>query len=198
MRGAEQLEIQMAIKAPDGRSAVEFLLDLFARRGMQEYLGERVSVAAHMEQTAACAVADDAPDALVVAALLHDIGHLLCDFSSDALENDIDNLHEVAGAMFLQRYYPVSVTEPIRLHVAAKQYLCATDTNYINTLSPASVDSLRIQGGPMNAAQITDFEANIHHQDAVRLRRYDDDGKVAGLDIKPVTSYRDKLETLLL
>ena len=179
-------------------SVVEFLLDLFARRGAEEYMGERVSISAHMEQTAACAVADGASDDLIVAALLHDIGHLVCDFSIDGLENDINNLHEEAGAAFLQRYYPLSVTEPIRLHVAAKQYLCAVDAGYVQTLSVASVNSLRIQGGPMNAAQISEFETKIHHQDAVRLRCYDDDGKVAGLDIKPITAYRDKLEALLL
>jgi phosphonate degradation associated HDIG domain protein len=184
---------------PVGReTVVGFLLDLFERRGAEEYMGERVSMARHMEQSAACAVADGAPDELIVAALLHDIGHFIGEFPIDALENGIDNLHEEVGAAFLQRYYPAAVSEPIRLHVAAKQYLCATDATYIDTLSAASVNSLRVQGGPMDKAQISEFEANAHHQDAVRVRRYDDDGKVAGLDIKPVASYRDKLESLLL
>ena len=109
---------------------VDFILDLFARRGAEEYMGESVSMAQHMEQSAACAVADGAPDDLVVAALLHDIGHFVGDFPIDSLENGIDNQHEEAGARFLEHFYPPSVTEPIRLHVAAKKYLCAVDDQY--------------------------------------------------------------------
>lgn len=182
----------------NGDTVVEFLLDLFARRGAEEYIGEAVSMAEHMEQTAACAVADGAPNSLVVAALLHDIGHFVCDFAIDAMDHGINNLHEQAGAAFLQRYYPASITEPIRLHVDAKRYLCAIDASYTNTLSAASIESLRLQGGPMNAAQIKQFQANSHSQDAVQVRRYDDDGKIAGLNIKPITSYREKLESMLL
>jgi predicted HD phosphohydrolase len=177
---------------------VNFILDLFARRGAEEYMGEAVSMSQHMEQSAACAVADGAGDEQVIAALLHDIGHFVGDFPIDALENDIDNLHQEAGARFLQPYYPAAVTEPIRLHVAAKKYLCAVDRNYFECLSDASIDSLRVQGGPMSQAEIEIFESNPHYQAAVQTRKYDDDGKVVGLDIQPVESYRDKLESLLL
>ena len=176
---------------------VDFLLDLFARRGAEEYMGEAVSMAQHMEQSAACAVADDADDDLVIAALLHDIGHFVGDFPIDALEKGLDNNHEDAGAQFLMPYFPATVTEPIRLHVAAKRYLCAIDANYFRQLSPASIQSLKVQGGPMNDAEIAEFEANPYYQLAVKTRHYDDDGKVAGLDIKPVASYRDRLESLL-
>jgi len=151
-----------------------------------------------MEQSAACAVADGAEDKLVVAALLHDIGHFVGDFPTEALENGIDNLHEQAGAQFLRPYFPASVTEPIRLHVAAKKYLCAVDENYRQRLSAASIQSLEVQGGPMNDAEVAEFEANPYYQSAVKTRLYDDDGKVAGLDIKPVAAYRDKLESLLV
>ena len=177
---------------------VDFILDLFARRGAEEYMGEAVSMSQHMEQSAACAVADGAGDELVIAALLHDIGHFVGDFPIDALENGIDNLHQEAGARFLQPYYPASVTEPIRLHVAAKKYLCAVDRGYFECLSDASIDSLRIQGGAMSQAEIEIFEFNPHYQAAVQTRKYDDDGKIAGLDIRPVESYCDKLESLLL
>jgi predicted HD phosphohydrolase len=129
---------------------------------------------------------------------LHDIGHFVGDFPVDALENGIDNRHEEAGAGFLEAFYPASVTEPIRLHVAAKKYLCAVDRKYLDCLSAASVNSLQVQGGPMNQAEIANFESNSHYPAAVQLRRYDDDGKVAGLDIRPVESYRDKLESLLV
>ena len=176
---------------------IDFILNLFAQRGAREYMGEAVTMSQHMEQSAACAVADDAPDSLVVAALLHDIGHFIGEHPIEALENGIDNNHEEAGAAYLAPFFPASVTEPIRLHVAAKRYLCATDTGYLGQLSDASINSLKVQGGPMSPAEIETFEANPFHKDAIQLRLYDDDGKVAGLEIKPVTEYRSRLESLL-
>lgn len=177
---------------------VDFIFDLFSRRGAEEYMGESVSMSQHMEQSAACAVVDDAPDSLVASALLHDIGHFVGDFPIDALENGIDNRHEEVGAQFLAAYFPASVTEPIRLHVAAKRYLCATDRDYFARLSPASVQSLQVQGGPMNEQEVKRFEANPYHKDAVMARLYDDDGKVEGLIIKPILDYRETLDSLLL
>lgn len=182
-------------KDPGG--IVDFILDLFAQSGSREYMGEPVSMAQHMEQSAACAVADGAPESLVIAALLHDIGHFIGDHPIDALENGIDNSHEEVGARYLEPCFPPAVTEPIRLHVAAKRYLCATNDEYLGRLSAASVNSLMVQGGPMNTAEVEKFETRPYHKDAVRLRLYDDDGKVAGLTIKPVTGYRDTLESLL-
>jgi predicted HD phosphohydrolase len=176
---------------------VDFILDLFAHRGAEEYMGEAVSMAQHMEQSAACAVADGANKELVIALLLHDIGHFMGDFPVEALENGIDNCHENAGANFLAPYFSKAVTEPIRLHVAAKKYLCAVDDEYIKRLSNASIDSLNVQGGPMTAAEVEVFESNPHHLAAVKARHYDDDGKVTGLDIRPIKDYRSLLESLL-
>jgi phosphonate degradation associated HDIG domain protein len=178
-------------------TVIDFILDLFAQRGATEYMGEAVTMSQHMEQTAACAVADAAPDSLVIAALLHDIGHFIGEHPIDALENGIDNSHEEVGANYLATCFPASVSEPVRLHVAAKRYLCATDPAYRERLSDASINSLKVQGGPMNAAEIEAFEANPHHQAAIKLRTYDDDGKVAGLTIRPVTSYRDILQAMV-
>ncbi|MFZ9037441.1 MAG: HD domain-containing protein [Gammaproteobacteria bacterium] len=178
-------------------SIVDFILELFATRGAAEYMGEAVSMSQHMEQSAACARADNAPDSLVIAALLHDIGHFIGAHPIEALENGIDNVHETAGADYLAPYYPPAITEPIRLHVAAKRYLCATDDGYFGRLSDASVNSLMVQGGPMSADEVKAFEAKPYHEDAVRLRLYDDDGKVKGLTIKPVSDYRDLLESQL-
>lgn len=176
---------------------VDFILDLFARRGAEEYMGEPVSMSQHMEQTAACAAADGASNELVIAALLHDIGHFVGDFPIDSLEKGVDNLHQDAGACLLAPFFPASVTEPIRLHVAAKRYLCAVDRNYIQRLSAASIESLNVQGGPMSAAEIQDFESNPYHKLAVRARQYDDDGKVAGLEIRSINDYRAQIEALL-
>ncbi len=181
----------------DPNQIIDFILDLFTTRGAEEYMGEAVTMSQHMEQTAACAVADGASDALVISALLHDIGHFIGEHPIDALENGIDNSHEAVGASYLEPYFPPSVTEPIRLHVAAKRYLCATDDQYFARLSSASVNSLNVQGGPMSAEEVAEFEANPHHRDAVKLRTYDDDGKVKGLEINPVTEYRGKMISLL-
>lgn len=192
--------MEQSLADPDQRPApaVDFILNLFAERGAREYMGEAVTMSQHMEQSAACAVADGAPDSLVIAALLHDIGHFIGEHPIEALENGIDNTHEEAGAAYLESYFPASVTEPIRLHVAAKRYLCATDPEYLGRLSEASINSLKVQGGPMSRSEIDRFEMNPFHEQAVQLRLYDDDGKIAGLEIKPVTAYRATLESLLL
>jgi phosphonate degradation associated HDIG domain protein len=192
------VEKTMVTETLGKHNIVDFIFDLFSRRGAEEYMGESVSMAQHMEQSAACAAADEAADSLVAAALLHDIGHFVGDFPIDALEKGVDNLHEVAGGQFLAPWFPPSVTEPIRLHVAAKRYLCKTDEGYFDRLSAASVNSLRVQGGPMNADEVKQFEANPYYRDAVKARLYDDDGKVAGLTIKPVREYREMLESLLI
>ena len=179
-------------------NVIDFLLALFAARGAEEYMGEKVSMAQHMEQSAACARADGAPDSLVAAALLHDVGHFVTDLPIESLANGIDNHHEEVCAEYLAPYFPPEVTEPIRLHVDAKRYLCATDPDYLHCLSDASINSLMVQGGPMNAEEQRAFEANPHHRAAIQLRRYDDDGKVAGLAIEPIGEYRHLLDSLLL
>jgi phosphonate degradation associated HDIG domain protein len=176
---------------------VDFILELFARQGATEYMGEAVTMSQHMEQTAACAVADGAADNLVIAALLHDIGHFIGEHPIEALENGIDNDHETIGANYLQAHFADSISEPVRLHVPAKRYLCATDPEYFGRLSAASVNSLNVQGGPMTTSEVAAFESNPHHRDAVKLRQYDDDGKVAGLTINPVTYYRSTIKSLV-
>ena len=175
---------------------IAYLMKLIEKRGGEAYLGEAITQYEHMVQTAACAEADGAGDEVIVAALLHDIGHFENDLPYRFAEG-IDNRHEEAAATFLSPFYPAAVTEPIRLHVSAKRYLVAVDTEYFDHLSEASVETLRAQGGPMNQAEITEFESNPFYREAVKLRRYDDDGKVARLTINPVEHYRPLLESLL-
>ena len=103
-------------------TVVPYLLEIFERRGPEAYLGESVSMADHMEQSAACAVADNASNAIVIASLLHDIGHFSGEFALDALEHGIDNLHQDSGGEILAQFYPAEISEPVRLHVAAKRY----------------------------------------------------------------------------
>ena len=184
-------------KSLDCDSIVDFILELFARRGAEEYMGEKVSIAQHMEQSAACATDAGASDELVIASLLHDIGHFVGDFPIDALENGIDNLHEEAGARFLETFYPASVTEPIRHHVAAKRYLCATDPEYLSRLSEASVHTLKVQGGPMNPDEIAAFEKLPYLDSCLQMRIWDDEGKDPDRPHPDFSHYRELVQNLV-
>lgn len=155
------------------------ILDLFERFGETTYGGECVSQAEHALQAARAAERADAPASLVVAALLHDVGHLLPS-SLECERAGEDAEHERAGADWLTSWFPVDVTEPIRLHVDAKRYLCATEPSYPASLSLASRSSLAVQGGPMTLEEARAFEALPFAIDAVGLRRWDEIAKVDG------------------
>src|SRR3712207_4810569 len=157
---------------------IDEIFRVFDEQGAAQYLGEHVSMKEHMLQSAHAAAQDRAGPTLVAAALLHDYGHFVHDHAVDAAEHGIDTEHEEVGFTFLSRHFGPAIAEPIRLHVAAKRYLCAVEPAYLEQLSPASVHSLELQGGPFDAAEVEAFEAGPHAQDAVRLRRYDDVGKV--------------------
>lgn len=176
---------------------VDEIVARFRAAGDEMYLGEPVTVSDHMLQAAACAQRDGAPPELVAAALLHDYGHLIHDLPEDSAEHGVDTRHEEVGFDFLQRSFPPEVTEPIRLHVAAKRYLVAVDPDYRDTLSPASLLSLELQGGPMSQAEIAAFEAGPHAAAACRLRRYDDRAKDPEAATPTLESYTRLLRTLL-
>jgi phosphonate degradation associated HDIG domain protein len=158
-------------------SALEEIRAAFARRGAETY-GEGVSQLEHALQCAACAERDGAPPSLIAATLLHDIGHLIHDLPADVADQGIDAQHESLGSAWLSRHFGPGVTEPVRLHVAAKRYLAATEPGYFDLLSPASVQSLRLQGGLMSPDESARFAAEPYAADAVKLRRWDDEGKV--------------------
>jgi gamma-butyrobetaine dioxygenase len=151
--------------------------ELFASEGLADYLGEPVTQAAHMLQTAALALAAGAPPALVAAALLHDVGHFTGAVTGQDLMACQDNHHSDQGADWLAQWFGPEVTEPVRLHVAAKRYLCAVEPGYFDRLSPASVYTLGVQGGPMPEAEAADFEARPYAMNACQVRRWDDDAK---------------------
>jgi gamma-butyrobetaine dioxygenase len=149
-------------------TAVEVIGELFAGPGARAYLGEQVTIGTHMLQAGALAEAADAEAALVAAALLHDIGHL---------RQETDARHGEAGARWLSQWFGEAVTEPVRLHVAAKRYLCTVEPGYFGLLSAESVRTLSRQGGPMTAAEAAAFEVLPHAGDAVAVRRWDDKAK---------------------
>lgn len=175
---------------------VEDILDLFATRGAAAYHGEAVSQEEHALQAAELAEREGAPDALIVAALLHDVGHLLDGQDEDLAQRGVDGHHEEAGCAWLSRHFGPEVTEPVRLHVAAKRYLCAVDSAYREGLSPASQTSLELQGGPMDGDEVAAFEAHAYFHDAVRLRHWDEAAKIPGLPVPGPSHYRDRLEAM--
>ncbi len=148
----------------------------FAVHGATSYEGHRRESVSALDHALQCAqLAEDArADApLVVAALLHDVGHFVA-IDDIGETDDADDVHELRGVAVLVRDFPPAVVEPIRLHVAAKRYLTAIEPAYARGLSPASVHSLAQQGGPYRGAEIARFEAQPFAEDAVRLRRWDD------------------------
>ncbi|HEX3916039.1 MAG TPA: metal-dependent phosphohydrolase [Caulobacteraceae bacterium] len=172
---------------------VDQILAAYAARGGERY-GERVTQLDHALQCAHLAAAEGAPEALVLAALLHDYGHLIENRGARAEERGVDGEHEALGAATLSLGFDAAVTRPIALHVAAKRYLCAAEPGYFESLSSASRLSLDLQGGVFSAAEATAFAALPHAPAATRLRRWDDDGKVVDMaDAPPLASYREMM-----
>jgi phosphonate degradation associated HDIG domain protein len=169
---------------------------MFAQRGDSEYGGEDVTQAEHALQCAMLAEENDSPPSLVVASLLHDIGHLLHDLPDDAPDQGIDDHHENSGYRFLEQHFDPSVTEPVRQHVAAKRYLCTVDSEYFGLLSEPSVVSFHLQGGMMSDDELADFESSPHWQDSVQLRRWDDMAKVVNLKTPTVEHYLNYIDML--
>lgn len=178
-------------------TAVDFIIALFNHMGDREYLGEAVSQAEHGIQCAVMADQLEGKDTLTAAALLHDVGHFLHDYAEDCAEDGIDAQHEDFGADFLSRFFPENVVAPVRMHVDAKRYLCAVEPDYFDCLSPASVRSLELQGGPMKGDELNRFAASPHLNDAITLRRCDEGAKVANLQIPAIEDYRDLLQRVL-
>ena len=175
--------------------SVAEVLALFEEFGPQRY-DEEITQIDHALQSAALARAEGAPDELVAAALLHDVGHLLELRQGGRADGQVDEDlgHERRGVRWLAPVFPPAVTAPIALHVAAKRYRCAVEPAYEAGLSAGSTASLQRQGGPMAPDEVARFEANPAHRDAVRLRGWDDHGKVDGLEVLPLRAYVALLE----
>lgn len=161
---------------------------IYQDRGGDHY-GEAVTQLEHALQCAYVAKEDGAGPDLIVAALLHDIGHLLHKRGEDAADRGIDTCHERIGAGFLALGFPKAVSEPVALHVKAKRYLATMDITYLTGLSPASLQSFYLQGGIMTDEEIKAFQAEPYAEDALRLRRYDEMGKVMGVTMPDFASY---------
>ena len=157
---------------------VDFIGSIFEKRGDEEYLGEPVTMGQHMLQGATMAEQSREPDEIIIGTLLHDIGHFTSEFGTFSMEDTEDRYHEDAGAAVLEQFFPKVITDCCRHHVAAKRYLCATDPEYFQKLSTASIHSLNLQGGPMSEAELKDFEKNPNLKKILKVRLYDDAGKI--------------------
>ena len=172
---------------------IQEIIRLFETRGGSRYGGEAVTQLEHALQCATLAESESASSELIVASLLHDIGHLLHQLPDDAPDNGVDDRHEFSADRYLAGIFPPGVTEPIRLHVEAKRYLCATDVSYQEQLSEPSKTSLQLQGGKMTETEVADFEQLPFARDAVRLRHWDDAAKDPAFRTPPISHFREKL-----
>ncbi|PQO28670.1 phosphonate degradation HD-domain oxygenase [Blastopirellula marina] len=174
------------------------ILRLFRERGDSAYGFEAVSQLEHALQAGTLAIEANASSELISAALLHDIGHLLHELPDDAPDQGIDDHHENSGFHFLKTHFGPATYEPVRLHVAAKRYLCAVKSEYHDLLSEPSQTSLRLQGGPMSAEEVAQFESNPFYQAAVDLRYWDDIAKDPEMKTPPLEAFEVHLRQAAL
>jgi predicted HD phosphohydrolase len=185
-------------EAGSAAERAELLMRYMKRRGQTRY-DESVTQLEHALQCAFLARQAGAADTTIIAALLHDIGHLITDeedANGDFLMEDWH--HETIGAECLAPFVVEPVIEAMRLHVLAKRYLCSTDRGYVNGLSRASRRSFNLQGGQMSLEELADFERHPYHELAVSVRRWDDGSKVAGWEVPLLETYRRPMEACML
>ncbi len=186
------------MRSATAEQKVDALFNYMEERG-QSFYDEVVTQLEHALQCAALARQNDASPTLITSALLHDLGHFILDeHNADTAFLAMDLNHEEIGAEYLAPFFPEIVTTPIRLHVPAKRYLCATDAFYHDGLSEASKRSLRVQGGIMSDEEREAFEQIPHFRDALTLRRWDDLAKVSGLETAGLGTYRDTVQQCLI
>jgi phosphonate degradation associated HDIG domain protein len=175
------------------------IIETFRARGDEGYGLEAVSQRQHALQAATLAVDGAADEQLVAAALLHDIGHIMGESSlPDSVEENLDDAHERRAHGWLSQHFGPAVADPVRLHVAAKRYLCTVEPAYTKTLSPASLKSFHDQGGLMSDDERTAFEAEPFYREAITLRRWDDQAKDPSLQTQPLEHFVPCLENVLL
>ena len=175
---------------------VDKIINKYQSNGGQ-YLGEKVTMTEHMIQTAMIAEQNHSSESLICACLLHDYGHFIIKDPDQLVSISKDGKHENIAYNFLKNYFKLEVVEPIKLHVQAKRYLCRNQT-YWNILSEASKVSLKLQGGIMNDNEAQKFISLKFHDDAILLRKYDDEGKIPNIKIKKIEDYRDLINSQLI
>lgn len=182
---------------PIAIESLDALSDLYRGHGQSLYGGEAVSQLQHALQSAHAAEARGAVPSLIVAALLHDVGHLVAGQGDHDVANGIDDHHEALGVNALRALFGDDVLQPIALHVAAKRYLCAKQPDYLAQLSAASRMSLELQGGPMTADEAERFGQRPYAAEAIALRHCDDAAKAVDAITPPFEHYLAMASTLV-
>ncbi len=167
---------------------------LFEERGGEQYSGEPVTQLQHALQTAARGEAEGASDALVTAALLHDLGHLLHDLGETPSMRGVDDVHQYRALPFLRGLFDDEVLDAIKLHVDAKRFLCATRPEYHASLSDDSKRSLLLQGGIFSDEEAARFITQPGAQGAVSLRLWDDLAKDADKVTPSLTHFMQRAQ----
>ncbi len=177
----------------DPKQVVDRIFEAFREKGGRSY-GENVTELQHALQCATFAEQEGEPASMIVACLLHDYGHLVHDLGEDIADRGVDARHECLGANRLAKWFSDEIVEPVRLHVPAKRYLCWKDAAYLQALSEASMQSLGLQGGVMSDDEARGFESLPHYKTALRLRYFDDLGKVPEMQTPDLEHYRSMIE----
>ncbi len=173
------------------------LIETLAEAGSRQYGDEAVSQLEHALQCAALANVEDGRPEMVAAALFHDVGHLVHKTDRSIVKRGTDDRHELMGGRLLEGWFGPTVFMPVRLHVAAKRYLCTAEAGYWDILSAASKRSLEIQGGRFTREEVEAFAQLPYAMEAVQLRRWDERAKIAALAVPPLDSYRDLVADVL-
>ena len=171
------MEVRARTKADTSQEARDAIVDIYDFNAFRSYGLCDISQREHALQAATLAMRKGCDDALVLAALLHDGGHMVHDLEEDPAARGIDDHHEKIGADWISQFFVPAVSEPVKLHVAAKRYLCAIEPDYFRTLSADSIQSLCLQGGVMTREEINAFEALPWYVQATELRRLDEAAK---------------------
>ena len=174
------------------------IIDILLIKGNAQYGMEAVSQLEHALQCATLAETNNSSPELITASLLHDFGHLVHNLGEDAAAKGIDDRHEYRALGYLNTIFPLAVTEPIRMHVDAKRYLCAVNKDYWANLSPASKTSLELQGGIFSETEATEFIERPCAEDAVKLRIWDDLAKVKDLDTPSLEYFIPAMEKSMI
>jgi len=161
------------------------------------YIGENVTIAEHMIQSAMVAEKTKSKDNLICSCLLHDYGHFIVDDPDELVKNNQDGKHEDIGYEYLKKFFKKDIVEPIKHHVLAKRYL-ARDKKYYNRLSGASKVSLKLQGGVLNNKEAKIFEKDEFFKDSIKLRKFDEAAKKIGVNIKDISEYKNLLKLSLI
>ncbi len=177
---------------------IAHIVELVDAHGANQYGDEAVTQREHALQCALLAEEAGAGAALIAGALLHDLGHLLDKHAEIGRTTPVDRQHELIGGGWVARHFQPAVAEMVRLHVPAKRWLCQAEAGYFDTLSPASVRSLGLQGGTFTAAEAAAFRALPGAVEAIEVRRWDDLAKIPGKPTPALDHFLPALRACLL